>query len=85
MKVSCQFSIYPLGVSSMSPHLEAALKAMRRRGLEPELGYMSSTVSGPLEQVMAGLGDAFAAAAAGSCVMVLTISNACPVPPPESS
>jgi uncharacterized protein YqgV (UPF0045/DUF77 family) len=85
MNVSCQFSIYPLGVAGLSPDLEAALDAMRRRGLEPALGTMSSVVSGPLHQVMAGLGDAFAAAASGNCVMVMTLSNACPVPQAEAT
>lgn len=85
MNVSCQFSIYPLGAARLGPQLEAGLQAMRHRGLEPETGAMSSTVSGPLDRVMAGLADAFAAAASGSCVMVLTLSNACAVPEPEKT
>jgi uncharacterized protein YqgV (UPF0045/DUF77 family) len=80
VNITCQFAIYPLGVTRLGPHLDAALDALRRRGLEPELGPMSSMVAGPLDQVMPALGDAFAAAASGGCVMVLTVSNACPVP-----
>jgi uncharacterized protein YqgV (UPF0045/DUF77 family) len=77
MNVTCQFSIYPLGVARLSPHLEAALDAIRRKGLEPELGAMSSTVAGPLDQVMGGLADAFVASR--DRVMVVALSNACPV------
>jgi uncharacterized protein YqgV (UPF0045/DUF77 family) len=80
VNITCQFSIYPLGVARLGPHLDAALDALRRRGLDPELGPMSSMVAGPLGQVMPALADAFAAAASDGCVMVLTVSNACPVP-----
>jgi uncharacterized protein YqgV (UPF0045/DUF77 family) len=77
MKVTCQFAIYPLGVEHLGPSLEAALAAIRKHRLEPQVGAMSSTVSGELETVMAALGDAFKAAARGDCVMVASVSNAC--------
>jgi uncharacterized protein YqgV (UPF0045/DUF77 family) len=76
--VTCQFSIYPLGVAELGPPIAAALEAIRGHGLQPELGPMSSLVSGPLDDVLAALGEAFRVAAAGGCVMVLTLSNACP-------
>jgi uncharacterized protein YqgV (UPF0045/DUF77 family) len=77
MNVTCQFAIYPLGVEALGPPLEAALAAVRRHRLEPEVGPMSSTVSGELKTVLAALGDAFEAAAGGDCVMVASLSNAC--------
>lgn len=77
MKVTCQFSIYPLGVEHLGPPLQASLAAIRKHQLEPEVGAMSSTVSGELETVMLALGDAFQAVADGDCVMVASVSNAC--------
>jgi uncharacterized protein YqgV (UPF0045/DUF77 family) len=77
MQVTCQFAIYPLGTAGLGPPLEAALEAVRQRGLTPVVGTMSSTVSGELGTVTDALRDAFAAAASGDCVLVATISNAC--------
>jgi uncharacterized protein YqgV (UPF0045/DUF77 family) len=80
MEVSCQFSLYPLGVEHLGPGIAAALSALQERGLTVEAGAMSSVVSGPVDAVFAGLADAFAAAANGRLVLVATVSNACPVP-----
>lgn len=77
-QVSCQFSIYPLGEADLSGGIDAALAAVRRYGLQVDAGAMSSTVSGPADDVFAALRDAFEAAAAGACVLVATVSNACP-------
>lgn len=77
--VSCQFSIYLLGTADLGAAIDAALAAVRQRGLRVELGAMSSAVSGPSEEVFAALGSAFEAAASGGCVLVATVSNACPV------
>lgn len=77
-QVSCQFSIYPLGVADLGEGIDAALAAIRRRGLRVDAGAMSSTMVGPSEDVFAALRDAFEAAASGACVLVATVSNACP-------
>lgn len=77
-QVSCQFSIYPLGVAALGEGIDAALAAIRRRGLDVEAGAMSSTMVGPSDDVFAALRDAFEAAASGACVLVATVSNACP-------
>jgi hypothetical protein len=59
---------------TISDREEEAAALLRDQGaLE---GAMSSTVSGPLDQVMGGLAEAFVAAASGGCVMALTLSNA---------
>lgn len=79
MHVSCQFAVYPLGGSPLGPSIERALEAIRGHGLDPEPGPMSSQILGPSNQVFLALHDAFLAAAEGGCVMVATISNACPV------
>jgi uncharacterized protein YqgV (UPF0045/DUF77 family) len=77
-QVSCQFSVYPLGVADLGEGIDAALAAIRRRGLDVDAGAMSSTVVGPADEVFAALRDAFEAAASGACVLVATVSNACP-------
>jgi uncharacterized protein YqgV (UPF0045/DUF77 family) len=76
--VSCQFSVYPLGASDLSEGIGAALAAVQRRGLSVELGAMSSIMTGTSEEVFAALRDAFEAASSGACVLVATVSNACP-------
>jgi uncharacterized protein YqgV (UPF0045/DUF77 family) len=77
-QVSCQFSVYPLGVADLGEGIDVALAAIRRRGLSVEAGAMSSTVVGPSDDVFAALRDGFEAAASGACVLVATVSNACP-------
>lgn len=76
--VTCQFSVYPLGVPDLAPSVDEALAAVRHHGLEVTPGAMSSTVVGPTDEVFAALGDAFEAVAATGCVLVATVSNACP-------
>lgn len=78
MEVSCQFSLYPLGVEHLGTAIEAAVAALKDRGLSVEPGPMSTLVRGPLDEVLAGLGEAFTAGAEGRVVLVATISNACP-------
>jgi uncharacterized protein YqgV (UPF0045/DUF77 family) len=77
-EVSCQFSVYPLGVADLGGGIDAALAAVRRHGLQVEAGAMSNTMTGPSDDVFAALHDAFEAAAGGGCVLVATVSNACP-------
>jgi uncharacterized protein YqgV (UPF0045/DUF77 family) len=80
MDVSCQFALYPLGQSHLGPTIDAALSALSARGLSVEPGQMSTMVRGPLEEVFAGLAEAFRAAGDDDTVLVATVSNACPVP-----
>lgn len=78
--VSCQFSLYPLGVEHLSPILNQALQEVADLGLEYEVGNMSTQMSGPPELVFRALERAFAVAAEhGGVVLVATVSNACPV------
>lgn len=55
------------------------MEAVRARGLQVEVGTMSSLMGGPSELVFAALADAFAAADRG-CVLTATVSNTCPAP-----
>lgn len=80
MSVSAQISIYPLRQARLEPAVEAVRLALEDRGLEPEVGPMSTLVSADAELLFAALRDAFErAAATGPVTMVLTVSNACPV------
>jgi len=48
--------------------------------LEPQVGPMSTIVTGEDQLIFAALGDAFAKAAeVGQVVMTVTVSNACPI------
>lgn len=84
--VTCQFSLYPLREPRISPVLDGALAEMRAKGLEPEVGGMSTSVVGDETAVFDGLRRAFEAVAKrGDVVLVATISNACPVEPGRSA
>jgi uncharacterized protein YqgV (UPF0045/DUF77 family) len=81
MSVSAQVSLYPLKQDSLSPAIEEALDALHSKGLLVYSGVMSSFVTGDEEAIFAGLREAFRRAGQhGPTVMVVTVSNACPVP-----
>jgi uncharacterized protein YqgV (UPF0045/DUF77 family) len=80
MVISAQISIYPLRQEHLSPAIEAVRKELTARNLQPEIGPMSTVVTGEVEVVFAALQKAFVqAAATGPAVMTITVSNACPV------
>jgi uncharacterized protein YqgV (UPF0045/DUF77 family) len=87
MGVAAQVSLYPLRSARLSPAIGRALATFREHGLDLQAGTMSTIVSGDDEAVFAALRQAFAAAAADGqeVVMVVTISNACPMPGSASS
>ena len=79
MSVSAQISVYPLRQQHLGPAVEAVRLALESRGLEPEVGPMSTLVRGDAERIFAALREAFERAAAiGDVAMVLALSNACP-------
>jgi len=78
--ISCQFSLYPLGVDDLSPAIDAAVAEMKALGLDLDVGPMSTQVTGDTGSVFEGLRRAFdAVAREGHVVMTVTVSNACPV------
>ena len=78
--MSAQISLYPLGQADPTPAIEAVWAALRERGLEYQVGSMSTTTWGVTDEVFAALREAFSRAAeSGQVVMVITLSNACPV------
>ncbi len=83
LTVSAQVSIYPLRQERLSPAIDAVTAALEARGLQAEVGPMSTRVTGAADTLFAALEEAFVGAAAiGQVVMTITVSNACPVPEP---
>jgi uncharacterized protein YqgV (UPF0045/DUF77 family) len=80
MPMSAQISVYPLRQDHLSPAIETVRRALEAHGLQPEVGPMSTLVTGAVEDVFAALQEAFTqAAATGQVVMTITLSNACPI------
>jgi uncharacterized protein YqgV (UPF0045/DUF77 family) len=81
MIITAQISIYPLRQERLSPGVEAVAASLAARGLQSEVGPMSTVATGEIAAVLDALRAAFeAAAATGHVVMAVTLSNACPVP-----
>jgi uncharacterized protein YqgV (UPF0045/DUF77 family) len=80
MIVSAQVSVYPLRQDRLTPAITAVSAALQAAGLRPEVGPMSTMVTGETTAVFRALEDAFSRASAlGHVVMTMTVSNACPV------
>jgi uncharacterized protein YqgV (UPF0045/DUF77 family) len=80
MTSSAQISIYPLRQEHLGPAIEAVRIALEKHRLKPQVGPMSTLVTGETVEMFAALGEAYdAAAGAGQVVMSVTISNACPI------
>ena len=80
MVISAQISVYPLRQEHSGPAIDAVRKALESRELHPEVGAMSTIVTGEAKDVFVALQEAFdRAAASGHVVMTVTISNACPI------
>lgn len=75
MIISAQVSLYPLRQAHLSPAIQAVRDALTAAGLQPQVGPMSTMVTGEATVVCAALH----AAATGQVVMTVTLSNACPV------
>ena len=79
--ISAQVSLYPLGQDDLSPSIDAAVGELERHGVECRTGSMSTVLWGDDEKVFPALLGAFREAASrGHVVMVITLSNACPLP-----
>lgn len=79
--IAAQVSIYPLRQPALSPAIDAAVQIFAEFGLEVEAGAMSTVVTGEDQAVFAALREAFARVTEeGEVVMVVTLSNACPLP-----
>ncbi len=80
MEISAQVSLYPLGQADLLPSIQALWEALEKAGLNYRAGPMSTLVSGPDQAVLEALRQGFQKAAElGQAVMVVTLSNACPI------
>lgn len=79
MKVSAQISVYALRQEEPGRVVNAVCDALKARGLAPDVGPMSTIVTGESAMVFSAIQAAFEAAAAkGDTVVTMTVSNACP-------
>jgi uncharacterized protein YqgV (UPF0045/DUF77 family) len=79
MEVSAQISIYPLRQEKLGAAVKVVCEALGARGLKPEVGAMSTVVTGDSATVFSAIRESFEAAAAkGDTVLTVTVSNACP-------
>jgi len=79
--VSAQVSLYPLGHEDLSPAIGEIWKALDSQGLEYTPGPMSTVTWGGDDAVLDALKEGFRRAAEfGPAVMVITLTNACPMP-----
>jgi uncharacterized protein YqgV (UPF0045/DUF77 family) len=78
--ISAQVSLYPLRQSHLGPAVSRVADGLRAAGLEVRTGSMSTVVVGEAGSVFDSLKASFQSAAAlGDVVMVVTLSNCCPV------
>jgi len=81
MRVSAQISLYPLRQQKLGPAIDLIRQALEREGLEADVGPMSTLVTGETSRVFPALREGFERAARrGAIAMVVTLSNACPMP-----
>ena len=79
--VSAQISLYPLREPSLGPAIRDTIRIFREHNLEIQIGAMSTLVWGEEAHVFSALQAAFHKVAERSdTVMVVTFSNACPLP-----
>jgi tRNA-Thr(GGU) m(6)t(6)A37 methyltransferase TsaA len=79
--IAVQVSLYPLRQETLSPAIDEALQVFRAHDLDVDPGAMSTMIAGDDDAVFAALQEAFRRVAGqGQVVMVVTFSNACPVP-----
>jgi uncharacterized protein YqgV (UPF0045/DUF77 family) len=76
MKVQMEVSLYPFGVEELLPPIKEFIEALRREGLEVEVGPLSSYVVGESETLFSTLGRAFEKVAKKHrCVLVTKVAQ----------
>jgi uncharacterized protein YqgV (UPF0045/DUF77 family) len=81
MLVGAQVSLYPLGQEDLLPGIQDVWDALEEAGLRVEPGAMSTLVYGQDGAVLEALRQGFQRAARrGPAVVVITMTNACPMP-----
>jgi uncharacterized protein YqgV (UPF0045/DUF77 family) len=81
MFLAAQVSIYPLRQTHLSPAIDKALSIFRKHSLKITQGTMSSVISGDDEALFTAIKEVSQhTSEQGEVVMIITLSNACPVP-----
>lgn len=84
MYIGAQVSLYPLGQADLLPAIQDVWQALEEAGLPKEPGPLSTLVYGEGAAILEALRRGFERAAErGPAVMVVTLTNACPLPPPR--
>jgi uncharacterized protein YqgV (UPF0045/DUF77 family) len=79
--ISAQVSLYPLRQVSIGPTIRQAVRVLREYEVGVRVDEMSTLIWGEEDVVFEALQAAYhQAAAEGSVVMNVTLSNACPEP-----
>lgn len=79
-RISAQLSLYPLRQPHLGPAIAAAIDVFRTRGLDVRPGTMSTLIIGESDALLDSLKASFQAVASlGDVVMVVSLSNCCPV------
>lgn len=82
--VSVQVSLYPIGQEDLGPAIREVWNALDAHGLKYTPGPMSTLTWGDDDTVLEALKDGFRRASEfGPAVMVMTLTNACPLPSTE--
>jgi uncharacterized protein YqgV (UPF0045/DUF77 family) len=80
MNIQAEISLYPLRKPNLAELIDRFLQHLRRRKLEVKIGTMSSHISGECKDLFSALGIAFEEAAnEGEIVILIKVSNACPL------
>jgi len=80
--VSAQVSLYPFGQEDLGPAINEIWKALDAQGVEYRVGPMSTLIWGDDDAVLDALKEGFRHAVGfGPAVLILTLTNACPMPP----
>ncbi len=81
MFIEAQFSIYPLREQHLSPAIERAVEIIKSFELPVETGSMSSITYGESEKVFKAMQAVMDKVGENKhLVLIVTFSNACPVP-----
>ena len=82
MPVAIQISLYPLKQENIAEPINTIIEIFKSHNLETHTGSMSTLVYGDTDEVFKALKEAYEKATQfGETVMVVTLSNACPMPP----
>jgi uncharacterized protein YqgV (UPF0045/DUF77 family) len=78
--IAAQISLYPIRQPTLTAAITEALEILEEHGLDVQPGTMSTVVTGQDTQLFAALQRVYREnAARGDVVLVVTLSNACPV------